>query len=351
MGHTRQRFAQSIRDQRGVTGLETAIILIAFVVVASVFAFTVLSTGIFSAEKGKETIHAGLREARSSVELKGSVIAIGVGDITLSTADSAWDKFGDVTATVDTVDKKKGTGSADLVIAGAFGTGLVAYENLAATVDISSLKTLEVWVQSNLDTALGDLEIVLDDSADCGSTLENIDLPALATSTWKRATVAIADNSDMTAIKCVGLFLTTDQGAQTVNVDTITARGQATSLVLTITNALGGEAVDVSEPSDADNDGLSDSDSRHTLVITYNDDDQIAKDIYWTQAFIGDNDGDDLLESGEKAELTIKFNGLASTTPVVKDLTFSVELRPEDGGVVVIERTMPDRIDTVMNLN
>ena len=39
------------RDQRGVTGLETAIILIAFVVVASVFAFTVLSTGIFSAPK------------------------------------------------------------------------------------------------------------------------------------------------------------------------------------------------------------------------------------------------------------------------------------------------------------
>ena len=352
MGHTRQRVAQCIRDQRGVTGLETAIILIAFVVVASVFAFTVLSTGIFSAEKGKETIHAGLREARSSVELKGSVIATGVGDITLSTADNAWDNAtGDVTATIDAIDKKKGTGSADLVIAGAFGTGLVAYENLSATVDISSLNTLEVWVQSNLDTALGDLEIVLDDTANCGSALENIDLPALSTSTWKRVTVAIADNSDMTAIKCVGLFLTADQGAQTVNVDTITSRGQATSLVLTITNALGGEAVDVSEPSDADNDGLSDSDSRHTLVVTYNDNDQITKDIYWTQAFIGDNDGDDLLESGEKAELTIKFNGLASTTPVVKDLVFSVELRPEDGGVVVIERTMPDRIDTVMNLN
>ena len=47
---------RTMRDQRGVTGLETAIILIAFVVVASVFAFTVLSTGIFSAERGKETV-------------------------------------------------------------------------------------------------------------------------------------------------------------------------------------------------------------------------------------------------------------------------------------------------------
>ena len=352
MGHNRKRVAQSIRDQRGVTGLETAIILIAFVVVASVFAFTVLSTGIFSAEKGKETIHAGLREARSSVELKGSVIANGVGDITISTADSAWDNATvDVTATADTIDKKKGTASADLLVAGAFGTGLVAYENLTAPVDISSLNTLEVWVQSDLDTALGDLEIVLDDTDDCGSALENIDLPALATSTWKRATVAIADNSDMTAVKCVGLFITSDQGAQTVNVDNVIARGQATSILLTLTNALGGEPVDVSEPSDADNDGLSDSDSRHTMVVTYNDDDQIARDIYWTQIFVGDNDGDNLLEAGEKAEMTIKFSGLASTTPVVKDVTFSVELRPEDGGVMVIERTMPDRVDTVMNLN
>ena len=33
------------RDERGITGLETAIILIAFVVVATVFAFIVLTTG------------------------------------------------------------------------------------------------------------------------------------------------------------------------------------------------------------------------------------------------------------------------------------------------------------------
>ena len=41
-------------DQRGITGLETAIVLIAFVVVASVFAFAVLSTGLLSSEKSKE---------------------------------------------------------------------------------------------------------------------------------------------------------------------------------------------------------------------------------------------------------------------------------------------------------
>ncbi len=63
------------RDQRGITGLETAIVLIAFVVVSSVFAFAALSTGLFTTDKAKETIHAGLSEARGTMELKGSVIA------------------------------------------------------------------------------------------------------------------------------------------------------------------------------------------------------------------------------------------------------------------------------------
>ena len=61
--------------QRGITGLETAIILIAFFVVASVFAFTVLSTGVFSSERSKETVFAGLDEVRSSLQPRGSVIA------------------------------------------------------------------------------------------------------------------------------------------------------------------------------------------------------------------------------------------------------------------------------------
>ena len=63
------------RDERGITGLETAIILIAFVVVASVFAFTVLSTGVFSAERGKETVLAGLDEAQASLSHVGAITA------------------------------------------------------------------------------------------------------------------------------------------------------------------------------------------------------------------------------------------------------------------------------------
>ena len=63
------------RDQHGITGLETAIVLIAFVVVASVFAFAVLSTGLLSSEKSKETVLGGLAETQSTIALRGSVIA------------------------------------------------------------------------------------------------------------------------------------------------------------------------------------------------------------------------------------------------------------------------------------
>jgi len=62
------------RSQRGITGLETAIVLIAFVVVSSVFAFAALSTGLFSSDKAKETISAGLAETRGTLEQKGSII-------------------------------------------------------------------------------------------------------------------------------------------------------------------------------------------------------------------------------------------------------------------------------------
>jgi flagellin FlaB len=276
-----------VKQERGVTGLETAIILIAFVVVASVFAFTVLSTGIFSAERGKETIHAGLKGARSSMELKGSIVANGVANRTLSLGDSAWTAvaFGATstpTVTTDTTDKKEGTGSADIVIDSAFPAQLAAYSDISATVDLSSIDSISLWLKSATSTAAGEIELVIDDTAACGSSLENIDLPVLVAGAWTQVTLGITDNSDMTSVKCVGLNVATDNGAQTINLDNIVAQGQATSVLITLANALDGEPVDVGEPGDSDANGLSDSDSTHTLILTYTDKNQVVRDVYWT---------------------------------------------------------------------
>jgi flagellin FlaB len=83
-------FTSLLRSQKGITGLETAIILIAFVTVASVLAYSVLSAGIFSSEKGKAAVYQGLDQASASMELRGSVLAFGTvdSDPTKSTVDT-----------------------------------------------------------------------------------------------------------------------------------------------------------------------------------------------------------------------------------------------------------------------
>jgi len=70
-------YKKYFKHEKGITGLETAIILIAFVVVAAVFAYTALSAGLFSTQKAQEAIYSGLQEARSTLELRGPVIATG----------------------------------------------------------------------------------------------------------------------------------------------------------------------------------------------------------------------------------------------------------------------------------
>ena len=70
-----EKLKRLLQDNRGITGLETAIILIAFVVVASVFAYTVLSAGVFAARKGQEAIYGGLKKVSETLEVRGTVIA------------------------------------------------------------------------------------------------------------------------------------------------------------------------------------------------------------------------------------------------------------------------------------
>jgi flagellin FlaB len=230
--------------QRGITGLETAIILIAFVVVASVFAFTVLSTGIFASERSKETVFAGLSEAKSSIEPRGSVIAY---------------------------QGRDGAGSAN---------------------------------------------------------------------------------------------------------DTIY------KVSFVVSNAVAGEPVDLTPPYTANDDTGVDPDlvsgAQYKTVISYTDTNQFLSDVPWTIDWIGNNNSDNLLEEGEKAEITVwlleRENAVASATSDngvsgwVADANgahgilaasgtnlgvndqFTIEVKPASGSVLNIQRTVPARFDTVMDL-
>lgn len=60
---------------KAIVGIESAIVLIAFVVVAAALAFVVLNMGFFTTQKSKETIGSGLGEASSALEIDGTVVA------------------------------------------------------------------------------------------------------------------------------------------------------------------------------------------------------------------------------------------------------------------------------------
>jgi flagellin FlaB len=202
-----KRFMKMHRGEKGITGLETAIILIAFVVVASVFAYTVLSAGIFSSQKGKEAIYSGLEEARAAVTLKGSVVA--------------------------------------------------------------------------MDT----------------------------------------DSND-----------------------------EVDELVFIVATALEGEAIDFTMPTDTTPvDGIADDGSSNVCVISYSDQTQRVEDLNWSFVPLGKDDGDTLLEPGEKFEITIDLTAMDGD--ITTYTTFSLEVKPPKGSVLIIERTTPGVVDDVMVLN
>jgi len=182
------------KEQKGITGLETAIILIAFVVVAAVFAYTVLSAGLYSTQKSQEAVYSGLEEARSSMELNGGVIAV------------------------------KGT------------TG----------------------------------------------------------------------------------------------VDQIT---------FTVMNALSGAPLDFTVPPN------------NPTVISYLDTNQRSDDLTWTLTKLGSSDTDSMLEADEKFQITVTGLEAALNPDLLGDTTFTLEVKPAVGAVLVLERTTAKTLDAVMNLH
>ncbi|WP_319578606.1 archaellin/type IV pilin N-terminal domain-containing protein [uncultured Methanospirillum sp.] len=61
--------------ESGFSGLEAAIVVIAFVVVAAFFAISVLNSGFFAAQESEKQVSGGVKQAGSSVYIEGSVYA------------------------------------------------------------------------------------------------------------------------------------------------------------------------------------------------------------------------------------------------------------------------------------
>ena len=142
---------------------------------------------------------------------------------------------------------------------------------------------------------------------------------------------------------------------------TIGDSGTIKQVTFVLSNVLGGEAIDFTAPTaNASNTGTAASDSNNKVIINYIDEDQTKNDLYWTVTKLGNADADSLLEQNEKFEITIgnTDNGTgggnlidALGTDLTVNKTFNLEVLTPAGAVLVIERTTPPYIDTIMNLH
>jgi len=64
------------KNKKGIVGIEAAIVLIAFVVIAAALAYVVINMGFYSAQEAKSTINKGINEATSALELDGYITGL-----------------------------------------------------------------------------------------------------------------------------------------------------------------------------------------------------------------------------------------------------------------------------------
>ena len=140
----------------------------------------------------------------------------------LHSCNSAFDETvdSDITVTVDTEDKKRGTGCNKFVIASGASAGDIATDSITSK-DISKYDYLECWIKSNVPTSAGNLRILLDNSASCASPLETLHVPALSADTWTYVRIALNNPELNTAIISIGLEYDSDLNACQVRLDDI----------------------------------------------------------------------------------------------------------------------------------
>ena len=63
-----------LKDKRAIVGIEAAIVLIAFVIVAAAFSFMVVNMGLYATQRGRDVINQGIREAGCPLTIDGSIM-------------------------------------------------------------------------------------------------------------------------------------------------------------------------------------------------------------------------------------------------------------------------------------
>ncbi|MDW8048367.1 MAG: archaellin/type IV pilin N-terminal domain-containing protein [Nitrososphaerota archaeon] len=62
------------RSRRGIIGIEAAIVMIAFVIVAAAFSFMVVNMGLYATQRGREVINQGITESGCPLTIDGTIL-------------------------------------------------------------------------------------------------------------------------------------------------------------------------------------------------------------------------------------------------------------------------------------
>jgi hypothetical protein len=144
---------------------------------------------------------------------------------------SDWDEatVANVTRTVDTEHYKCGSGQVRMVVASGAAAGLVLASKAISSLDLRKYDYAEFWVESTVETASGDLQLLLDDTALCVSPVETLSIPALVANTPTYCRVALANPRLDSAIISVGLKYTVDIGACTIWINDVKGVNDSTA--------------------------------------------------------------------------------------------------------------------------
>jgi len=141
--------------------------------------------------------------------------------ILLEDCEDAWAATAYVTPSKNTTDYQIGSASCQLDIAAEFGTGVIAYKDIAS-VDITKAKKIGLWIKSSVARSAGDLQIGVSEVATMGGTPVWVNIPALEANQWTFCAIPI-DTTGLDAVVSVGLNAIVDPGASTLYVDDVVA--------------------------------------------------------------------------------------------------------------------------------
>jgi hypothetical protein len=143
--------------------------------------------------------------------------------ILVDDCEAAWGESAgnSVVSSADAVDYQAGTHSTKLTKASTIAINTIMATK-AVTLNLTTVKAISLWLKSVGSKNSGDLQLLLDNTANCASPLETLNIPALAAGAWTRHTVVLSNPSALGSIISIGLKNTIElTGGETIHVDDV----------------------------------------------------------------------------------------------------------------------------------